>query len=30
VIGLDSPEAIFDIEYLEERPEAFYTLAKEL
>ncbi|GAA5909905.1 SIR2 family NAD-dependent protein deacylase [Sporobolomyces salmoneus] len=27
---LPYPEAIFDIEYLEERPEAFYTLAKEL
>ncbi|GAA5896832.1 hypothetical protein JCM5296_002568 [Sporobolomyces johnsonii] len=28
--NLPYPEAIFDIEYLEERPEAFYTLAKEL
>ncbi|GAA6027305.1 hypothetical protein JCM8097_002577 [Rhodosporidiobolus ruineniae] len=27
---LPYPEAIFDIDYLEERPEAFYTLAKEL
>lgn len=25
-----SPEAIFDIDYLVERPEAFYTLASEL
>ncbi|GAA5916564.1 hypothetical protein JCM6882_002542 [Rhodosporidiobolus microsporus] len=27
---LPYPEAIFDIDYLSERPEAFYTLAKEL
>ncbi|GAA5993750.1 hypothetical protein JCM5350_008221 [Sporobolomyces pararoseus] len=27
---LPYPEAIFDIDYLEERPQAFYTLAKEL
>lgn len=27
---LPYPEAIFDVDYLEERPEAFYTLAKEL
>ncbi|GAA5881980.1 hypothetical protein JCM16303_003494 [Sporobolomyces ruberrimus] len=27
---LPYPEAIFDIDYLKERPEAFYTLAKEL
>ncbi|BGP24504.1 Sir2 histone deacetylase Hst2 [Rhodotorula toruloides] len=25
-----SPEAIFDVDYLQERPEAFYTLAQEL
>ncbi|KPV75456.1 uncharacterized protein RHOBADRAFT_36306 [Rhodotorula graminis WP1] len=27
---LPYPEAIFDLDFLEERPEAFYTLAKEL
>ncbi|BGP16084.1 Sir2 histone deacetylase Hst2 [Rhodosporidiobolus nylandii] len=28
--NLANPEAIFDIDYFEERPEAFFTLAKEL
>ncbi|GAA5851343.1 hypothetical protein JCM8547_004213 [Rhodosporidiobolus lusitaniae] len=28
--NLPYPEAIFDLDYLSERPEAFYTLAKEL
>ncbi|BGP39921.1 Sir2 histone deacetylase Hst2 [Rhodotorula kratochvilovae] len=28
--NLANPEAIFDVDYLEEHPEAFYTLAKEL
>lgn len=29
-LPLLSPEAIFDIEYFVEQPEAFYALAKEL